>query len=433
MKPEIKVSKTADETQPSAQIVASIDGLLTEIFLRLPMKSLMRFKLVSKHFHSLISDPGFCLLRNPDPNPAVGLFFQCSNFNPNPAVGLFFQLSNFNPWCEYVPFSVNKSTNPLLRKLNFTEDPSGIRILQSCNGLLLCCSFPARDHKRRYYVCNPTTNKFSTLPELDGEGGIWTRILGMSLAFDPAKSPHYKVVCVRGLGIDLGEYGYQLEVYSSETGGPWRNCGEQHFTGQVNFEGGVYWNGSIHWLSDRSGDSLYFNPDDHQMPPKIMPNLPIPDGWCLTSNYYFGESCDHLHYTEIYGLQNPFSVYEMKRDYSEWFVKYQVDLSPVVDAYSSGMIQDNFSFFGIIQNTLVNFGKIQDNFDSTGLSISTMVRGEKEEDSFLVLKFQGKVIRYNLVDRTFETIDEFEDDEIETFSRFPCKIGFQYIESLCCV
>ncbi|KAI3471007.1 hypothetical protein Pfo_027670 [Paulownia fortunei] len=363
MKIRIKVSRKA---QSSAQIVASIDDLLTEIFLRLPIKSLTRFKLVSKHWHSLISDPGFCLLRNPDPNPAVGLFLPCSNFR-------------VNPWFEYVPFSVNESTNPPFRKLKFTKDPSGIGILQSCNGLLLCCGFRARDHDRRYYVYNPTTKKFSTLPKLDGRRGISTRIHGMNLAFDPPKSPHYKVVCVRGLGMHSGEYQYQFEVYSSETG-PWRKCGEP-FTAQLNFEKGVYWNGSIHWISNGLGDSLYFNPDDQML--QIMPLPPTPDGWNWRSNYYFGESCDHLHYIEIFGPEIQFNVYEMKRNYSEWFVKYQVDLSPVFAAYP---VLDLYY----------------------ALPRLTLVRGEKEEDSFLVLHIPGKAIRYNLVYRTFVTVYEYE-------------------------
>ncbi|KAK6117848.1 hypothetical protein DH2020_048411 [Rehmannia glutinosa] len=305
-------------------------------------------------------------------------------------------------------FSI-KSKNPPFRKL----DPSGIGIVQSCNGLLLCSNFRARLHNRKYYVYNPTTNKFSTLPKIDEGGGNSVRIHGMSLAFDPAKSPHYKVVCVRQLGLDSGEYEYQFEVYSSETG-PWRKCGEP-FTTQVNFENGVYWNGAIHWVNNGIGDSLYFNTDDQNL--RIMPMPPIPDGWDWRSNYYFGESCDHLHYIEIIGPQIQFNVYEMRRDYSEWFIKYKVDLMPVVAMYP---------------------GMIRNNFDPTdwyyyAFSIFSLVRGEKDEDSFLVLQIPGKAIRYNLVYQTFEMIHEFAGAEVEGSLRFPSTNGFQYIESLCCV
>ncbi|KAG8390234.1 hypothetical protein BUALT_Bualt01G0062600 [Buddleja alternifolia] len=389
----------------SAEIVASIDHLLTDILLRLPIKSLIRSKLVSKHWHFLITDPGFCILRNPNPNPAIGLFLPCNILRANVRL-------------EYVPFSVNKSNNPPFRKLKFTKDPSGIRILQSCNGLLLCCSFQAHDYNRRYYVYNPTTNRFSKLPKLAPGDGITTNIRSMSLVFDPAKSPdHYKVVCVRGLELANGEWQYQIEIYSSETG-PWRKRGEP-FAAQVNFENGVYWNNAIHWISNNGNDdSLYFNLDNDQMV-GIMPLPPIPDpeDWDWRSNYYFGESCDHLHYIEIIGPQIQFNVYEMKRDYSEWFVKYHVDLSHVVAA---------------------NPGMIRDNYDPTdwyyyAFSIFCLVRGEEEEDSFLVLQIPGKVIRYNLVYKTFEIVHEFEGAQSEGYLRFASTNGFQYIESLCCV
>ncbi|KAG8390235.1 hypothetical protein BUALT_Bualt01G0062700 [Buddleja alternifolia] len=115
MKNRIKLSKS------SAEIVASLDDLLTEILLRLPLKSLIRSKLVSKHWQSLITGPGFCILRNPNPNPALGLFVPNTNFR-------------VNPWYEYVPFSDDESNNPPFTKLKFTKDRAGIKILQLVTG-----------------------------------------------------------------------------------------------------------------------------------------------------------------------------------------------------------------------------------------------------------------------------------------------------------
>ncbi|KAK6117839.1 hypothetical protein DH2020_048421 [Rehmannia glutinosa] len=400
MRTKIKASRTTDEVQSSAQIVASIDDLLKEILLRLPIKSLIRFKLVSKEWHSLITNPRFCRLRNPNPNPAAGLFLHCLSYRAR-------------PWIEYVPFSGIKSGNPPLRKLKFFKDPKGIRIVHSCNGLLLCSSFQARDNNRTYYVHNPTTNKFSALPKPAVGGGISAKIDGMSLAFDPTKSPYYKVVCVRRLGLHMvGGNLYQFEVYSSETGS-WIKCGEP-FTTQVNFEDGIYWNGAIHWTNNGTGrDSLYFNIDNQML--GVMPIPPI--GWDCINNYYFGESFDHLHYIKIVGPELHFDVYEMRRDYSEWFIKYNVDLSPVVSAYPE-----------IIRNYIRPTSSCY-----YACSIFSLVRGEKEEDSFLVLQIPGIAIRYNLVYRTFETICEFAGVVAPGGLRFRGTDGFQYIESLSCV
>ncbi|EYU35218.1 hypothetical protein MIMGU_mgv1a024654mg [Erythranthe guttata] len=245
MKTNIKAFRRAHS---SAQIVNSIDDLLIDIFLRLPIKSLVRFKLVSKRWHSLVTDPQFCLMR--------------SNTNPNPAVGLFLLSPTDSISYDYVSLSINKSGNPPFRKLDFDDEPRGVRILQSCNGLLLCCSNSARDCNKRYYVYNPTTKNFSTLPKLNGVGGISKRMCGMNLAFDPAKSPHYKVVCVRRLRSDSGEYRYQFAVYSSEKG-PWRKWGDPYTAGVV-FETGVYWNGAIHWISNGTTDSCYFDLERHE-------------------------------------------------------------------------------------------------------------------------------------------------------------------------
>ncbi|KAL6144735.1 hypothetical protein ACLB2K_055426 [Fragaria x ananassa] len=60
----------------SAEIVANVGVLLRQILVRVPALSLIRFKCVSKHWLSLISDPDFrgChTLQNP--NPKISAFF----------------------------------------------------------------------------------------------------------------------------------------------------------------------------------------------------------------------------------------------------------------------------------------------------------------------------------------------------------------------
>ncbi|MBA0742294.1 hypothetical protein Gogos_015363, partial [Gossypium gossypioides] len=66
-------------------------------------------------------------------------------------------------------------------------------IFQSCNGLHLCISW------KRFFIYNPTTKKFKWFfvpsPECKDR-----RLLAISLAFDPLKSTHHKLV-LRGIGI----------------------------------------------------------------------------------------------------------------------------------------------------------------------------------------------------------------------------------------
>ncbi|KAG5607321.1 hypothetical protein H5410_028813 [Solanum commersonii] len=144
----LKILKFSNLEQPSsARIVVSIDDLLMEILLRVPIRSLLCFKIVSKHWLSIITHPHFSVLCHPNPNRAIGLFLTCPYSLPA------------KPQFDYVHFDKKNPPKPPFKNLKFIKDSSGISVLQSCNGLMLCSNSPS--------------------------------------SFDPAKSPHYKVICVR--------------------------------------------------------------------------------------------------------------------------------------------------------------------------------------------------------------------------------------------
>ncbi|KAL3650382.1 hypothetical protein CASFOL_006785 [Castilleja foliolosa] len=372
------------------EIVASIDDLLTEILIRLPLKSLFRFKQVSKHWQSLITDPGFAIRRNPISKP-VGMFVpRCMNKTT---------FSRF----AYVPFSNKK---PKTRHVKQLDD---VKIINSCNGLLLC--YRNLTNSISYLVYNPTTNKSSTIPD----DGVQSNVLGMSLAFDPARSRHYKIVRVRGVFVvDIFEY--RIEVYLSESG-CWRKP-DGPFRALVNFSDGVYWNGAIHWVNYKTRDCLYFNPndDDRMVMPRMAPSLPSSS--VEHKRFYFGESCGHLNYVEFLRPGVCSKVYELRRDYSEWFFKYNFDLL---------IIYRGVDYMKSYENEL---------WWSCKFSSIIVVRGEKDEDSFIVFIYSGKiVVRYNFVQGTCEMIGgEVVDYEKKRFyDKLSFSQGFQYIESLCAI
>lgn len=392
----------------SAEIVASTVDLLTEILLRLPIKSICRFKSVSKHWFYLISDPRFCQLLNPNPNPAVGLFLPLSAAS---AAGEDHQCYEY----EFVPFNSDKS-------FEFIKDhlPSGIRILQSCNGLMLCCKkITVLINDPEYFVYNPTTKKYlSILPKPEETDGIWKRIRGINLAFDPVESFHYKIVSVWSFeshqGTDHPDLHFQIIVYSTET-----NCWrvQSHpFTSSANFEKGVYWNNAIHWMATVvNAESLYFNV--HNQTLSNIPNLPLTYSRHCKRDHYFGESCGHLHFIDMRRPLLKLVIYELKRDYSQWLVKYKVDLSAVVVANPAMASRRGSPMFwcGFVFEVLA------------------VVPGEEDEDSFLVVQIPGKVVRYNIVGKTFEDLVEFEGGTGRSSLRYPNNSAFQYIQSLSCV
>ncbi|KAL3834674.1 hypothetical protein ACJIZ3_009410 [Penstemon smallii] len=371
---ENKVPKPKEVQQKnSAEIVASSEDLLIEILLRLPIISLIRFESVSKHWQSLITNPRFCHLRT----RTIGLMF--------PKGGRAYEyIPFFESAFEYHKYTVSK------------------KVLHSCNGLLLCVNICGRRRKMSYYVCNPTTNQFSLVPQHGIHNSL---ICGRSLAFDPAMSPHYKIVFVLEIGFER----FQIFIYSSETGA-WGVYGDPFTSSGATFGKGVYWNGALHWMNRKR--ALYFKIEDQML--GEMPKVPFSNDLNWMDKYYFGESCDHLHFVETRDTHIQFKVYEMKRDYSEWFVKYQVDLSPVVAAYPK-----------IIGYTDPRTGLCYYNF-----SLFCIVSGGKEEESFLVLQIPKKVIRLNLVNKTFKNLFKFEGDFVYRL-KYPGNAGFKYIESPC--
>ncbi|KAL3650416.1 hypothetical protein CASFOL_006819 [Castilleja foliolosa] len=377
------------EKPSSAQIVASIDDLLIQIIRHLSLKPLVQLRLVSNNWNSLISDSKLRLWHN---RAAVGLIFERLDYGHS-----------------YI-LSLDKSIiSPPIRKMTPTKDPwyQHCKIMHSCNGLLLCVSNPAHNLTQKYYVCNPTTKKYTALPQVVFDNTNES-ICGMSLAFDPSNSvPHYKVVCViRSLGGLL----HFFEVYSSKTGS-WRESGElfkayAHF----DFEDGVYWNRAIHWVNivTKPRECVYFSLDCDQTP-KVFPNPPLQDKCYYKNDYYFGETCDHLYFIDANREVGEFNVYEMKRDYSEWFVKYKVNVPDAQISYSP-----------------ISRERLRKN----GEDWFMVVRGKNDEDWFLVfasmmmISYHRRITRYNLDQNICEIL---WDHSVFGGSKRP----FQFIESHC--
>lgn len=373
----------------SAQKVFLDQDLLNVILLRVPIRKLICFASVSKLWHSLITTPHFSVIRSNGDLPLTtsGLFFQiniCKTGLPN--------------FISFVPLDKDKHTTSPFSELPFVYAREfhiqRVRIVHSCAGLLLCSSCPTAVLKPKYYIYNPTTKQLLTLPKNDHYDFISAAVL----AFEPSKSPHYRVfVCAMPI-IPQCKFHIkrQFYIYSSETG-TWRPSGE-HFDcihAVRNFSYSVYCNGCIHWLTesisvsgttdrDVSNSFYYYNLDEERL--KTMAKPPIGLRSSRPVTFYMGVSQNHLHVVEVYACDNLANVYEMESDYSGWFLKYQVDLSPISQAFPEmTMTPDQVYILSLVR---------RENF---------------EEDSFLVLHIPGtprKAVRYNLMDKSFKGIWE---------------------------
>ncbi|KAL8121726.1 F-box protein At5g07610-like [Apium graveolens] len=392
--PDLKTSPVIT----SAVKVASNEDLLIEILLHVPVKTPMGFKSVSKQWFSLITSPRFARRRNPLPSASALFFitFSCRS----------------NPEYQFIPLDTSDDCRTPFRTLDFVHDPlgSGISVLQSCNGLMLCASYRARIFNRRYYVYNPTTKQFSILPQIKRKNLKY--VSGMNLAFDPVKSPYYKVVCVRRSETEGKPF--QIEIYSSE------NCIilERFCSLVEGFRPSSYWNDEPY--------TLYFKVEEEILEQLLMPmkhvNADELDGEEEMVEFreqvatYLVESEGHWHLIEVYSDSTClFNVYEMALDYSGWFLKYEVDLSAISDVFTEIITNDRYGYtFNIL---------------------SLVRRGKEENGSFLVLEIPcGKIVRYNFADRSVVKLWEdpvvhkfYYDDGLKYVNALP------YMESTACV
>ncbi|GJY07388.1 hypothetical protein Tco_0374442 [Tanacetum coccineum] len=262
---------------------------------------------------------------------------------------------------------------PSKRSTHFTlgsdAPPGFVHILQSCNGLLLCCT----QRPDKLYVCNPTIKMFKMLPT---NSPIWN----VKIAFDPTKSPHYKVIYAKVVhDDDEFDFGYsQIETYSSETRN-WSLCGDrfpEHSFPQ--FDHAIYWNDALHWLITVYDVCSHCNLEivnDHPILTKT--ELPRTFGGKLFES---GGSLLLLSNDDIDSRK--LNVSEMKNGCSEWSVKYIVNLNDITMPFPNSL-------------------RIK-------RRVWAIVLGEIEEDSFMIIDLLSKVVQYNPMLKTLRTLNDLE-------------------------
>ncbi|XP_058071436.1 F-box protein At5g07610-like [Magnolia sinica] len=350
--------------------------IITKIFTHLPVKSLFRFKCVSKHWLSLISDPTFSQkhysFHRPSPDSSISSFFL------QPAPRIFDYLSP-----EFAPIDRPNSGVPD-PSLSFLEE--GFELKNSCNGLLFCQRNMGEDIT--YCVCNPTIMEYKLLPQLPKNKFIYCS----SIVFDPSKSPHYKVVCVsrtklKHVGID---------IYSSQTG-LWRASVEAFYEDRwLLNEKGVLWNGALHWTTLRKSFVSFHVERESFWTTKMPPKSSRSDSQTCR---YFGESNGHLYFIETDDscktiLPIEFDIWEMEHDYSQWCVRYHVNLDAMVKAYPE-MLVPRVIYFNPDKEKYPERGPLCVSF--TVLHLLLQERGEE----VLWIYIPGKIIKYQIRDGTF--------------------------------
>jgi hypothetical protein len=310
-------SKRASTPTAAADLT---DDLIVEILSRLPVKSICRFKCVSRHWHGLISHPEH---RKKLPQTLSGFFYPrylLDHEDEITAISDFVGISG----AEDLPFP-----DP---SLPFLPGYKWIHPQDSCGGLLLCGCWKVNPRDEfNYVVCNPAADKWVVLPEApdDGSSDDGSSVATIRLCFDPANSSHFHVLQL----LEEDQYGYitGLDIYSSETGA-WSHK-ENGWGDEVALveSRGVFMNGMLHLLSF---ESTILTVDTEGKTWSTIPLLESMgfENFCHGPVAFLGQSQGRLCYMNTRKhITNKISVWILE-DYSavtagQWNFKYNISTS----------------------------------------------------------------------------------------------------------
>ncbi|KAK1604267.1 hypothetical protein QYE76_027940 [Lolium multiflorum] len=285
------------------------DDLLVDILSRVPVKSLCRFKCVSKHWLGLIDHPEH---RRKLPQTLVGFF--CNNDE------------------SVIQFtSVTESSYPLIdTSFAFLPNCGQLELLDCCDGLLLCGCY-TQGNEFRYVVFNPATEMWVMLPDSGYNGEVGTTRLG----FDRAVSSHFHVFVLLEGNHDSDRYITGAYLYSSTTG-RWiyKEKGWDRYIGlHTGGSGAVFLNGYLH---------LYCYDHDVLCPCVAMVHKEgetwmFFDSPSFVQDAILQQSQGHLHFAGFksdYGEDDDYDdlsvtrivVYALKDyDKDEWILKHSIE------------------------------------------------------------------------------------------------------------
>lgn len=175
----MSLNKPKQKKSSSVDAVIGNNDLVTQILLRVPAKSVLKFKLVSKKWLSIISHPSFAFHHTQiNPHTTTALLLRVLFLFKEPFIYRFLSLDGKSV--------VNVPSNFLCFD---PDNPRSTYISQSCNGLHLCYRgiFCYIERNRSTYVFNPTTRQFAAIPSPPPGNEI--SLSQIQLVFDPLKSP----------------------------------------------------------------------------------------------------------------------------------------------------------------------------------------------------------------------------------------------------
>ncbi|CAN6346000.1 unnamed protein product [Urochloa humidicola] len=196
------VSNKRRKIMPSSVVAALPDEIMTEVFLRLPIKSILRFRAVCRSWAALLSSEEFC-----------SLHMAATKASPTPPKLLFVSpTTNFDSTAVY-SCSLLGHADELLFTLDYARGNFVDVVPASCHGLTLLYDavVPA------YYICNAATRAVTQLPPCQD-----VPLATAGLGFD-SQTKEYKVVRLfQGRFHEIEPFFCEIYTLNSDSGDNWR-------------------------------------------------------------------------------------------------------------------------------------------------------------------------------------------------------------------
>ncbi|XP_063941479.1 F-box protein At5g07610-like [Daucus carota subsp. sativus] len=396
-----KNPKSQKLCSPSAELIGGNDSLLDLIFPRLPVRSLTRFKSVSKQWCALISDAHFGrrhTVENPSSRIPSGLYLYrpvCYRDNTVHSISVD-ELGRKIPSCSD---TVEIPDHAPIKLMRMARGSHFRHFGESCGHLYLA---GVRDNTAKIlnvYELNLVNMKWnikhwvhidrliSSFPQVNVNGGnqmchSTQSILGVLRGERDEDSALIANVLVQD-----SETGQRVDTSVSVVG-----------TG-LEFARGEYCNGAFYWIRVNRLSCYRFDIDAEKLTQIALP--PQARG----SHFrHFGESCGHLYLAGVRdNTAKILNVYELNLVNMKWNIKHWVHIDRLISSFPQ-----------------VNVNGGNQMCHSTQ-SILGVLRGERDEDSALIANVLGTVVSYNFKSKKVEVLlSELQwKDDIRSISAGP--------------
>ncbi|KAG8390674.1 hypothetical protein BUALT_Bualt01G0108200 [Buddleja alternifolia] len=226
------------------------EEIITEILSRLPVKSLLKFRCVSKSWRSLISTKHFI-------KSHLTISTKNTKFNHHSIISTL-----LHPYYTLKSCSLHSLLyNPITYAVDFDypmKNPkNSVRIVGCCNGLV-CIAI----NGKYFFLWNPSTKQHKKLPDVDGKMKNDLFITKYGFGYDECNDD-YKVVGIVSGFFSVGRFETMVKVYSLRTNS-WKKI--EVFKDGLPFDiNGKFVSGKLHWGrrngSNSKWDVVYFDLD----------------------------------------------------------------------------------------------------------------------------------------------------------------------------